>query len=72
MNRPDLVGILMVPKPRAVSDHVYIPSHQSHIAVGIWLGLAAILFLPGRTSRRCNEKDLLRAYGIAMQTFPLV
>jgi len=54
-------------------DHPEIKADLSHIAIGLWCGYLAVIFIPGRKgSPDLSEKHLMQAYGGAMNVFALL
>jgi len=66
-----MIGAL-APRPSQpkAEDRVTVP----HVAVGIWVGLIAVLVLPSMNKQRhrITEAHLLRAYSTAMTAFGLL
>ncbi len=61
-------GRVLHPEPRGRAD-------LTHLALGLWAGYLAILFIPGRADSehsRLDEKSLVRAYSGMMGLFPLI
>lgn len=54
-------------------DHPPIKADLSHIAVGLWVGYLAVIFIPGRKgSAELTEKHLMHAYSGIMNVFALI
>ena len=42
-----------------------------HIAVGLWVGLAAVLLIPHPRGHKVKQEHINKSYGIAMSVFGL-
>lgn len=67
----DLVAVL-APAPRFAASFVPLAVTVPHVAIGIWVGTACVLFLPGRRDEPVDEDRFLRAWGICTSVFGLL